>query len=146
MSFNEGALLEPLSVAIQGVRRSNMKAGSTCLVFGAGAVGLLCAFAAKMHGCGGIVMADIDAGRLQFALDAGFVSAVVTVDAKRPSSIEEKLEYAKEVASKIGALQWPDKTGVGPLDVTFECTGVETCLQSSIYVRFQPLIILKPLI
>lgn len=136
MTFDEGALLEPLSVAIQSVRRSNMKAGSTCLVFGAGAVGLLCAFVAKMQGCGNIVMADIDAGRLQFAVDAGFVSAVVTVDAKRPSTVEEKLEYAKDVALKIGAHQWPDKTGVGRLDVAFECTGVETCLQSSIYVKF----------
>src|SRR5258706_15020743 len=109
MSFNEGALLEPLAVAIQSVRRAKMKPGSSCLVFGAGAVGLMCAFAARMLGCGNIIITDIDAGRLQFAFEAGFASSIVTLGANRPQIIEEKLLYAKEIALKIGETQWPDK-------------------------------------
>lgn len=134
MSFNEGALLEPLAVAIQSVKRARMKQGSSCLVFGAGAVGLMCAFAARMLGCGNIVMADIDSGRLQFALEAGFAESIVKLEAKRPQTTEEKLFYAKDISLKIGEAQWPGKTSVCKVDVTFECTGVETCLQGSIYV------------
>ena len=48
ISLDVGALLEPLGVALHAFRRSQMQKGSTVLVFGAGAVGLLCAAVAKL--------------------------------------------------------------------------------------------------
>lgn len=56
LSYADGALLEPLAVAIHSVRKAAAKPGATCLVIGAGAVGLLCAAVAKISGYGQVVM------------------------------------------------------------------------------------------
>lgn len=128
MSLDVGALLEPLGVALHAFRRSQMKKGSTTLVFGAGAVGLLCAAVARVKGAGKIVIADIDAGRLDFAVQNGFADGSYTVPMKRGKDIDESLAIAKETATELGKV-----AGVGEVDVTFECTGVPSCVQAGIY-------------
>ncbi|QKX54419.1 uncharacterized protein TRUGW13939_01505 [Talaromyces rugulosus] len=139
LDYEIGALLEPLAVAVHAVRRANdiraplSKTPLNCLIFGAGAVGLLCAVAAKAEGFKNVVMADIDQGRLQFALKYGFASTIFTVEMKRGQTIEEKLDIAKGTAAGIQGLQWSDGSTVGHVDRVFECTGVESCLQGSIY-------------
>ncbi|KAK3942518.1 chaperonin 10-like protein [Diplogelasinospora grovesii] len=136
LDFEAGALLEPLAVAIHAARRAGPDAISprrACLVFGAGAVGLLCAVAARAEGCRDVVMVDIDEGRLGFALEHGFASVVHAVKPRRGGSLQEKLDIARETATEIGELKWPDGEPVGRVQRTFECTGAESCLQSSIY-------------
>ena len=102
---------------------------ATVLVFGAGAVGLLCAAVAKLKGAGKIVMADIDAGRLEFAVKNGFADQSYTVPMRRGKNIDESLGIAKKTAAEIGKVD-----GIGEVDVTFECTGVPSCVQAGIYV------------
>lgn len=128
MSLDIGALLEPLGVALHAFRRSQMERGSTVLVFGAGAVGLLCAAVAKVKGAGKVVIADIDAGRLEFAVQNGFADSSYTVPMKRGKDIDESLAIAKETAAEVGKVD-----AVGEVDVTFECTGVPSCVQAGIY-------------
>lgn len=138
LSFEVGALLEPLSVSIHAVRRSKhvvlSGARDTALIFGAGAIGLLCALALQAEGTSDIIMADIDGGRLEFAKEHGFAQVIYQVEPKRGQTLVEKKDIAREVAQKVGALQWEDGTGIGQVQRTFECTGVESCLQASIYV------------
>ena len=129
ISLDVGALLEPLGVALHAFRRSQMQKGSTVLVFGAGAVGLLCAAVAKLRGAGKIIIADIDAGRLDFAVKNGFADTSYTVPLKRGKDIDESLAIAKETAAEIGKVD-----EIGEVDVTFECTGVPSCVQAGIYV------------
>ena len=134
MSLDLGALLEPLSVAIQASKRAQLAPGSTVLVFGAGAVGLLVAAMAKISGAGTVVIADIDAGRVQFAVENKFAHCSFTVPMKRGSTIEEQLDIAKEVAAEVGKLSKESGGEVGEVDAVFECTGVPSCVQASIYV------------
>lgn len=134
MTYDEGALLEPLAVAVHACRRANIKPGSSCLILGAGAVGLLCAVAARMEGCTRIAIADIVRGRVSFALEAGFADVGHVVEPKRGKSVEEQLSIAKDLASSVASLHWSDGSVVGKVDYTFECTGVESCIQASIYV------------
>ncbi|KAG4029896.1 hypothetical protein MFRU_014g01890 [Monilinia fructicola] len=128
VSLELGAILEPLSVAIHGTRRAALPKGQTVLIFGAGAVGLLCAAMCKVTGAKKIVIADIQPDRLDFALQNKFADAKLLVPMKRPQSIEDKLAFAKEVAELV-----KEASGEGEVDATFECTGVESCLQASIY-------------
>lgn len=130
INLDVGALLEPLSVALHAFRRSQMQKNATVLVFGAGAVGLLCAAVAKLRGAVRIVIADIDAGRLEYAVSNGFAHSSYTVPMRRGNDIDENLTIAKDVASEIGKID-----GIGEFDVTFECTGVPSCVQAGIYVR-----------
>ena len=129
LSLDVGALLEPLGVAMHAFKRSQMPKDATVLVFGAGAVGLLCAAVVKLKGAKKVIVADIDAGRLDFAVKNGFAHQSYTVPMRRGKDIDENLEIAKETAAEIGKLD-----GVGEIDVTFECTGVPSCVQAGIYV------------
>ncbi|KAK5136027.1 hypothetical protein LTR08_004281 [Meristemomyces frigidus] len=128
VSLDVGALLEPLGVALHAFRRSNMPPNATVLVFGAGAVGLLCAAVAKLKGAGKVVIADIDAGRLEFAVKNGFAHASFTVPMRRGKDVDENLAIARETASSIGEVD-----AIGEVDTVFECTGVPSCVQAGIF-------------
>jgi L-iditol 2-dehydrogenase len=134
MSMELGALLEPLSVAIHAYRRSLMQPGMTALVLGAGAVGLLAAAVAKTKGAKTVLIADIDAGRVDFAVKNGFAHKGFVVPMKRGSTTEENLGIARETADEIAKVTDDSGAAIREVDVVFECTGVPTCVQSAIYV------------
>jgi len=138
LSLDLGALLEPLGVAIHANRRAGLPPSSTALVFGAGAVGLLVAAMAKISGCSTVVIADIDAGRVEFAVNHGFAHRGFVVPLKRGNSVEENLAIAKELAESIGTVKkaGTGEGAIGEVDAVFECTGVPSCLQAAIYVYF----------
>ncbi|TIA66857.1 sorbitol dehydrogenase-like protein [Aureobasidium pullulans] len=133
MSMELGALLEPLGVAIHAYRRSLMQSGQTALVFGAGAVGLLAAAVAKTKGAKTIIIADIDAGRVDFAVNNGFAHHGFVVPMKRGKDTDENLAIARETADGIAKVTDESGSAIGEVDVVFECTGVPTCVQSGIY-------------
>jgi L-iditol 2-dehydrogenase len=72
MTYEEGALLEPLSVGIWGCKRARLEAGDDVLVTGAGPVGLLAAAAARALGAGRVTVTDLSDFRLNLARDLGF--------------------------------------------------------------------------
>ncbi|KAF5857225.1 hypothetical protein ETB97_006067 [Aspergillus alliaceus] len=133
LSYDDGALLEPLSVCIHSVNRAGVDQGARCVVFGAGAVGLLCAAVAKIeHKCR-VVITDVDEGRVAFALEHGFADVGFVVVPKKADTIDSRLAIARDLALEIGKLKWPGGEDVGRVDHVFECTGVESCVQTSIY-------------
>ena len=132
-SFGLGALLEPLSVAIQACRRAQIIQGSSTLVLGAGPIGLLCAAMAKVTGSSNVVIADIQQERAEFATHHGFAHQGFTVPTRRAQTTEEKLEITKETAASL-IENIPNGTGsIDGFDVVLECTGAEACNQTAIY-------------
>jgi L-iditol 2-dehydrogenase len=71
ISFREAAVLEAVSVALHAVRVSQAAPGETALVIGAGMIGLLILQAAAAAGCARVIVADIDATRLNLAKQVG---------------------------------------------------------------------------
>ncbi len=71
VSFEEGTLIEPLSVALHAVRKSGIRIGQSSAVIGAGAIGLLVSM--LVHNLSGIkpFIADINEFRVQKAVDLG---------------------------------------------------------------------------
>lgn len=126
VSYVEGALLEPLSVALHAVKRSGLHTGQSVLVIGAGAIGLLCAAAAKVAGASSINIVDIDQAKLDFATGCtGGAKAVANHSYKAPMSPDEnesRTDFASRIADDILLT-----SGFGLVDVVFECTGVDTC-------------------
>ncbi len=103
-------------------------------------MGLLCAAMCKVYGAKTVIIADIQAERVDFAVANKFADAKIVVPMKRPQAIEEKLAFAKEVAEMVkGQIEGLE------VDAVFECTGVESCLQAAIYVSSPLLLLLKPL-
>ncbi|EWG42282.1 L-iditol 2-dehydrogenase [Fusarium verticillioides 7600] len=160
VSFEAAALLEPLSVAIHAVNRARPEPGSTALVIGAGTVGLLTAAMARQSGCTSVTITDIDAGRVNYAISRGFATHGFVTPLSRLNSSNyssgistpetgiitpastfstaSRFDGAKSLAADILASSNPagtfmleeDEDGV---DVTFECTGKEVCMHTSLY-------------
>lgn len=133
-SLEAGALLEPLSVAIQATRRAEVTHGSSVLVLGAGAIGLLCAAVCQSIGARHIVIADIQPDRVQFARKHGFANSEVTIPRKKGHSIDEEIQIARETAALARHRLQIEAESEAAFDVVFECTGVEACTQAAIYV------------
>lgn len=76
MTFEEAAMVEPLSVGIAAVRKAGVVPGSRVLVAGAGPIGILTAAAARAFGAAEVVVADPLASRRAIALEHGATAAI----------------------------------------------------------------------
>ncbi|NNC11709.1 NAD(P)-dependent alcohol dehydrogenase [Planctomonas sp. JC2975] len=74
MTFEEGAIVEPLSVGLWGCQRAGLRPGDDVLVTGAGPVGLLAAEAAKALGARTVTITDVVEPRLELASTHGFAT------------------------------------------------------------------------
>ena len=132
ITMDQAALLEPLGVAIHAVRRARLEGQSTTLVLGAGAIGLLTAGMLHARPNSRVVIADLDKGRVDFAVENGFAHAGIIVPRRRSTTIDERLRIARELASNLMGVDGLEAQG--GFDAVFECTGAEASLQASIYV------------
>ncbi|RHZ49740.1 NAD(P)-dependent alcohol dehydrogenase [Aspergillus thermomutatus] len=131
MSFEDGALLEPLSVSLAAIERSGLRLGDPCLITGAGPIGLITLLSAKAAGATPLVITDIDEGRLEFA--KSLVPEVRTYKVQFGLSAEEQANAIINVFN--------DGQGSGPdalrPRLALECTGVESSVASAIWsVKF----------
>ncbi|KAM7152788.1 sorbitol dehydrogenase isoform 1-T1 [Macrochelys suwanniensis] len=117
VTFEEGALIEPLSVGIHACRRGGVTLGSKVLICGAGPIGLVCLLVAKMMGAAQVVITDLSAARLEKAKEIG---ADFTHQIKK--------ETPKDMACMV-----QDLLNCMP-DITVECSGAEASIQTGIYV------------
>jgi threonine dehydrogenase-like Zn-dependent dehydrogenase len=67
----DGALIEPLAVGLQGVRKAGLAPGARVLVTGAGPIGLAAAFFARRLGAGKVVVMAASSRRRDIALSMG---------------------------------------------------------------------------
>ena len=67
----QAAVLEPAAVALHAIRRSGLRLGQSCAVFGLGPIGLLLVMLARLQGATTIVAVDVAAERLSAARDLG---------------------------------------------------------------------------
>ncbi|KAG0750289.1 hypothetical protein G6F57_006594 [Rhizopus arrhizus] len=117
ISFEEGALLEPLSVAIAAVDRVRAKFGKSLLITGCGPVGLLILAVAKAAGVHPIGMTDVQDHRLEYAKKMGATFTYKIV----PGNSET--ETVKEIRKLFG--------GEGA-ECSLECTGIESSFRTAI--------------
>ncbi|MEA4912026.1 MAG: alcohol dehydrogenase catalytic domain-containing protein [Oscillospiraceae bacterium] len=106
LSFDEGSLIEPLSVATHAVRRADIKLGERVAIVGAGAIGLLVTALCRLSGAAQILVSDASEQRLAIAREFGATHTV--------------LAPAQDIAQ--AAL---DATGGKGVDKSFECVGRE---------------------
>ncbi|XP_003747379.1 sorbitol dehydrogenase [Galendromus occidentalis] len=116
LSMDEAALVEPFAVAVHACRKGRVAPGQKVLVCGAGPIGLLCMTAARAYGVDSIVQTDIVDAKLKVATAMG-VNYTMNTRGMSPEAIAEKVQEI------LG----------GPPEITFECTGQETCLQTAVY-------------
>jgi len=76
MSFEVGAMVEPVACAMHALDVANINSGDAALVIGTGTIGLLIAQAVRMAGADIVVVADLVPQRLALARELGADAAV----------------------------------------------------------------------
>lgn len=122
VSFAEGALLEPLSVVMHGVKSAGLSLGRGVVVCGAGPIGLIALAAARASGAHPIVVTDLEPGRLAFAKN--FVPCCITYQVDQN---KEARENAHEIRALFGGSEY-----MAP-ETVLECTGVESSVCTAAY-------------
>ena len=114
MSFEEAALVEPLSISLYGATLYGDLAGKKVGVLGAGPIGLFAQLVAQSQGAPKVYVTDKIDSRLELArrIGADWVGNVNTLD----------------VVSAIDALE-PDQ-----LDVVFECCGQQDAIDQAVRI------------
>jgi L-iditol 2-dehydrogenase len=107
MTYEEGALIEPLSVGMYSVKRADIKAGQTVAVLGAGTIGLMTLMAARVEGAAEIFATDIVDFKLKFAKDLG---ATEVINSKKSDPVKRIMELTggEGVDTVIDAVGLPD--------------------------------------
>lgn len=104
VSYREAALVEPLSVAVDAVRRSRLNLGDVAVVQGAGTIGLFVMQCAKAAGARRVIVTEVSDIRIE---KAGELGADEVVNARRENVVERIHELTD---------------GFGP-DIVFDCAG-----------------------
>ncbi len=108
LTFDEGAVIDPASIALHVANRGRVAPGDTVAIIGAGAIGLLAGDAARIRGAGRVIVAG-RGSRLAKAASLGF--EVVDTLAGDP------VGAVRELTDGLGA------------DVVLECAGVPVTVQ-----------------
>ncbi len=72
VSFVEGAMCEPTSVALRAIKSLNPSSNDELLVTGAGPIGMIVGFWAKSRGVKNVYYIDLDEGKIDLAKSFGF--------------------------------------------------------------------------
>jgi 2-desacetyl-2-hydroxyethyl bacteriochlorophyllide A dehydrogenase len=109
VTYVEGALLEPLSVAVHAVKKANLSLGHSCAILGAGAIGLLILQVARHAGAGQTIITDVRPARLDMARNLGASIALNSLE-------QDVLETIAELTNGLG------------VDRSFEAVGLTVTL------------------
>ena len=112
VSYEKGALTEPLAVAVHACKRAEIGLGDRVLVIGAGAIGIMIAAVCRKAGAAEVVISDLSTSRLAMAEKLG---ATHIVNAGKE---DLKLEVGK----------WSGEKG---FDKAFECVGAEATFRQA---------------
>lgn len=107
LSMDEGALIEPASIAYDAFKGVTLTEKDTVVVYGPGAIGMIAAWLAKYYGAGQVIMVGRNDEKLKRALEVG-ADAVInnkTVDA---------VKTVKDMTDGKGASLVIETTGAVP--------------------------------
>jgi L-iditol 2-dehydrogenase len=109
ISFDEGAVIDPASIALHVANRGNIAPGDNVAIMGAGAIGLLSGDGARIRGAARVIVIERNPGRLAKAAAMGFE----TID----PSAGDPVAMVREMTGGLG------------VDVVLECAGVPATVQ-----------------
>ena len=113
LPFEKAAMIEAVSVAVHAVSLTPIALNDTAVVVGAGMIGLLTLQAARLAGCGRVIVVDVDSSRLDTARSLGASDVILAKDTDVTAEV-------KELTAGLGA------------DVAFECVGATPTIETSI--------------
>ena len=114
LSYEEGALIEPLAVAVHAIKTAKLGLGEDCAIFGDGAIGLMLLMLAQSYGAGDVFIVGIQEHRLQMARHLGACMAV-------NNAVQDALDQIHAHTGGLG------------VDKAFEAVGLENTLRQALH-------------
>lgn len=132
VSFEDGAMMEPLSVAVHSLSKlAGCKSGDNVVIFGAGPVGLLCMAVAKALGAARVIAVDIQQERLDFAKKYAASDVFLPPAKNADESMDAYVE--RNAAALLKDLGIPE-TGPGALNIAVDASGAGVCIATGLLV------------
>ena len=113
MTYDEGAMIEPLAVTVHAAKRFPGLAGAKVAILGAGPIGILLAQSCKALGAQSVLITDLSDLRLDIARSVGADYTVNTRDR----------DFGEALAEAFG----PDRA-----DVIYDCAGTDASMGQAI--------------
>jgi L-iditol 2-dehydrogenase len=110
VSFTQGAMVEPLAIAVHAVSRVPISLNATAVVVGSGLIGLLLIQTLRVSGCGRIIAVDLNPYRLERALEFG-------ADVALRSDTDDVESQIRKLSAGHGA------------DIAFEVVGISSTVE-----------------
>lgn len=127
LSAMQGAVIEPLSVAVQGIyRKCDIQPGSDVVVSGCGIIGMMAAELAKAAGAR-VAVTGLENDRnvrLKLAEQRGFIPIVVSADNPLHKQLENGID-------DLNGIRFGDEYELGTVDTLIECSGAPPALGSA---------------
>ncbi|KAI9574718.1 xylitol dehydrogenase [Boletus coccyginus] len=132
LTLEDGAMMEPLSVAVHAVSKlGGLRSSQSIAVFGCGPVGILCMAVAKALGASRIIAVDIVPTRLEFA------KSYAATDVYRPPPVtenENRIAYSKRSAAMLKQQLGIAERGPTAVDLVVDASGAEVSIQTGIHI------------
>lgn len=113
LSWEQAAMVEPVSIASHAVRRTRLDGRSVVAVIGTGMIGLFIIQVLRATGVTRIIAVDVEPGRLDLARELGATQTVNSL-----------------AGDPVAALQ--DLTGGDGVHASFEVVGIDAALQTAL--------------
>jgi L-iditol 2-dehydrogenase len=113
MSYDEGAMIEPLAVTVHACKRAGDVKGMKVAVLGAGPIGILMCQTLKAFGAAKVMVTDVSDYRLQLAKECGADYVFNT----------RNVDFGKVLVESFG----PDKA-----DIIYDCAGNDITMGQAI--------------
>lgn len=133
LTLEDGALCEPVAVAVQICKVGNVHAGQTVVVFGCGPIGLLVQSVAKAYAAKKVIGVDMSDQRMKIAKEVMKCAGDIFKPPQNPvkdCSADEEAEWSAQVAAQI---KETFQLGEGP-EVVIDATGAQSCIQTGVHL------------
>lgn len=146
VTYEQGACIEPITVALHGVERVNITSGKKAIVYGCGTIGILLMQCLKAKGLEKVYVIDIDDFKLSMAKELGAYEVInpINTDVKEYFNEHGKADYVFETAgvnfiqsdvinlvNKLGSVVY---VGTAHKDVTIDHKTFEKILRGELNV------------
>jgi len=111
LSFEDAAMVEPVSIALHAVRLAKVAIGDMALVYGSGIIGLIAVQLLRLYGCKKIIAVDLDRSKLEMAVKLG-ATDFVDVSKSDPVKTVRNLTNGKGVDIVIELVGISETLGV----------------------------------
>jgi threonine 3-dehydrogenase len=137
VSYEEGAVFEPLGVAVHAIERVGIQSGDIVLVMGSGPIGIFAQQVAKASGASTVIAAELKQFRLDLAKKIG--SADVYVNTEKEDVVKRTMELTQgRGADVVIELAGAPVTTVNALQAVRKCGRVGLVGLSEKPVQIEP--------